>query len=347
MIEFDRNQGIGGSDVPVIVGMSPYRSAIDLWEEKRGNAIEREPSLAMRLGTMLEDGIAKVYAEQEGAKITKPKHAFGLVEQRGRLVPHAGIEERFGFPTWAQVDRIRQERPRRGVEVKNTANLKRFGEGTPDDVAVQVQHAMMITGLKSFDVVSLSGGRDLAIDTIEADQDVQDAIRDASYRFWHEHVLTGVPPAPDGSGAASAYLRRRYDHDPAKIVVATHDSLPMIAEVFAAQKVKADAETALELAKQRVMMFMEDATRFEFPGGSITWKDQNGSPSYKGMAEDFRRIIEANADKIELPKTDDGDEPIPVAEWLDFIASMHAGKPTRTFRINGKFMALDGRKDQE
>ena len=341
--EFDRTQGIGGSDVPIIVGMSPYRSAIDLWEEKRGNAIERETTMAMKLGIMLEDGIARLYADQEGVKIVKPKLPIGI---RDDLTVDPRMEQRYGFPTWAQVDRRRLGRPVRGVEVKHTANLDRFVAGTPDDVAVQVQHAMMITGWSSFDVVSLSAGRDLAVDTIEADPDVHEALQDACRVFW-QHVKDGTPPDVDGSAAASAWLRRRYEVDPSKVVVATHDSLPMVADIFAAQGAKAEAERALEEAKQRVMLFMEDAWRFEFPGGSITWKDQKGAPSYKDIAADFRRLIEANAEAITLPKTDDGDDTVPLTEWLDFIESMHAGKPTRVFRINGKFTVTEGRKEAD
>jgi len=36
-----------------------------------------------------------------------------------------------------------------------------------------------------------------------------------------------------------------------------------------------------------------------------------------------------------------GDVKGPLDEWLDFIESMHAGKVTRTFRINGKFTVLE------
>jgi predicted phage-related endonuclease len=355
VIEFDRSQGIGGSDVPIIVGMSPYRSAIDLWEEKRGQAIEREKSLAMKLGIVLEDGIAKVYAEQEGCKVWKPRIPFGLVwglvGPDEALVPNPMIAERFGFPTWAQVDRVRVNRPTIGVEVKHTASLDRFvGGETPDDVAVQVQHAMAVTGWKAFDVVSLSGGRELAIDRIEADPEAQEAIADACRVFWQQ-VQDGTPPPFDGSDQASAWLRKRYHADPSKVVVATHDSLPMVAELLAAQAVQKEADRQLELQKQRIMGYMADAERFEAPGVTITWKDQAGSKSWKAIATDLRRFIEDNAGDLNFPMRelspdgDDGTEWTP-SEWLDFIEAMHTGEPPRVFRVYGKLTALEGRKEQ-
>lgn len=347
MIEFDRNQGIGGSDVPVICGMSPYRSAIDLWDEKRGNAIPREETLRQTLGKMLEDGIAKVYAQQEGAKLRKRKYAYGLVTNRDRtaLAPDEWLEEKFGYPTWAQIDRDRvghQPLPGepviRGVEIKHTAQFDRFSGDLPDDVAVQVQHALMLTGWPAMHVVSLSAGRDLKIDTVIADPDTHEAIAEACRVFWRQ-VQTGEEPEPDGSDAAGRYIRRKYNAvEPDKIVVATHDALPMIAEVLRLAAVKKEAERELEAAKQGLMLYMGDAERLDAPGDvKITWKQQQGRTDYKAIAHDLRAVLEAGlVDSLQI-----GDGPaLPIADALDFIESMHKGEPTRVFRVTGKAVAL-------
>lgn len=355
MIEFDRNQGIGGSDVPIIVGMSPYRSAIELWDEKRGNAIEREKTIRQRLGTMLEDGIARVYAEQEGVKLTKPKVPVGLVRGfdafgawGGALVPDARIADRFGYPTWAQIDRVRVGAPEgvRGVEVKHTALFDKFaGEDVPDDVAVQVQHAMMLTGWRAFHVVSLSAGRDLRVHRIEADPDVREAIAEACRRFWRQ-VQTGEQPDPDGSDSAGRFIRARYGaEEPGKIVVATHDVLPQIAEVLRLAAEKKAVEQQLEAAKQMIMLFMGDAERLDAPGDvKITWKQQRGRHDWKAIAADLRALLE----RLDVPRHLLEGEPVDdeegatttLAQWLDFIEAMHTGAPSRVFRVTGKAVAL-------
>jgi predicted phage-related endonuclease len=284
---------------------------------------------------MLEDGIAKAYAWQEGVKLTKPTWPFGMTPDG---VPARGPIERFDYPTWAQIDRIRVGKPRRGVEIKHTANLSRFSdEAVPDDVAVQVQHAMMLTGWQSFDVVSLSGGRDLKVTTVEADPEVHEAIADACRTFWRQ-VQTGEQPEPDGSDAAGRYIRQRYNAtEPGKIAVATHDVLPQIAEVLRLAAEKKEVERQLDEAKQRIMLFMEDAERLEAPGDvRITWKEQDGRRDWKAIAADLRRIIEAEVEGISL----DGNVPIPTTDALAFVESMHTGEPTRVFRVHGKAVML-------
>jgi predicted phage-related endonuclease len=347
MIEFDRNQGIGGSDVPVIVGMSPYRSAIDLWDEKRGDALEREQSFRMRVGQVLEAGIATLYAEHpDGGRVWQPTVPFGV--RRRSLVDYDAIEpdpliaEKFGYPTWAQIDRVRYGKPRRGVEIKHTANLSRFsGEDVPDDVAVQVQHAMMLTGWQSFDVVTFSGGRDLKITTIDADRDVHEAIAEACREFWRR-VREGEPPPPDGSDAAGRWIRQRYNAvEPGKIVVATHDVLPLIAERLRLAAEKKGVEQELERVNQELQLFMGDAEQLDAPGDvKITWREQGGRRDWKAIAADLRRLIEANSGSIDFSKIEGMPDERTVEGWLDFIESMHTGEPTRVFRVTGKAVAL-------
>lgn len=341
MNEYDRTQGIGGSDVPIIVGMSPYRSALDLWDEKRGNAIEREPSIAMRLGTLLEDGIARLYAEQQQVKITKPSKPFGLYRAvGGELLVDPQVERRLGYPAWAQVDRVRVGRPRVGVEVKHTSVHDRFDEGfVPDDVAVQVQHGMLLTGWQAFDVVALVAGREFVVNRVERDEEAIEAIRVACLDFWQK-VQSGEEPAPDGSDAAGAYLRKKYGtEEPGRELVATHDMMPIIADLLTARAEQGDAERRVEALKQRLMQIMGDAEVLTAPGDvRFTWKSQQGRTDWKATAADLRRLIERWRD---LPKGAARTPDIQVDDdALNFIESMHRGEPTRVFRVSGKMTAL-------
>jgi predicted phage-related endonuclease len=336
----DRSQGIGGSDVPIIVGMSPYRAPIDLWNEKIGNSIEREESLAQLLGKMLEDGIAKVYAAQEKVRLRKRTLPYGLRFIDASLAPDPVFTERFGFPTWAQIDRERVGDPViRAVEVKHTASFYRFSEGVPDDVQVQVQHALMLTGWKAAHVVSLTGGRTLRVDTIEADAEVHLAIATACREFWQRVVLR-QEPEPDGSDSSGRYLRSKFsDVEPGKVIVATPDMKPMLAELLDARARADEAAKQYEAAKQRVMRFMEDAERIEAAGGlKITWKKpKSGSKSWKAIASDLKRLI---ADDLDVPNLKIGDELFSIEDAFEFIESMHTSEPERRFDVRGKVVGL-------
>ena len=53
---------LGGSDIGAILGVSPYKTAMDVWLEKTGQAKTQASSLPLRFGQYAEDFIAKEYA---------------------------------------------------------------------------------------------------------------------------------------------------------------------------------------------------------------------------------------------------------------------------------------------
>ena len=63
--DFTHNRAnfLGGSDIGAIVGVSPYRSAIDVWLEKTGKAIDTADGFALRFGSFAEGFIAEEYAK--------------------------------------------------------------------------------------------------------------------------------------------------------------------------------------------------------------------------------------------------------------------------------------------
>lgn len=65
-----RNQNIGASDIPIILGISPYSKTIhDLWLEKTGRKLPDSPTPAMIRGSKLEYDARAVYIAETGIKI--------------------------------------------------------------------------------------------------------------------------------------------------------------------------------------------------------------------------------------------------------------------------------------
>src|SRR6186997_1940271 len=59
---------ITATDLPVILGLSPYKCEADLADEKNGKE-QDPPTLRMRAGLLLEGLIAEAYTEQTGRKV--------------------------------------------------------------------------------------------------------------------------------------------------------------------------------------------------------------------------------------------------------------------------------------
>ncbi len=58
-----RRRGITGTDVAAILGLNPWRNALDVYLEKMGQGEAVQANEAMWWGTYLEEGIARRYAE--------------------------------------------------------------------------------------------------------------------------------------------------------------------------------------------------------------------------------------------------------------------------------------------
>ena len=73
-----RRRGIGGSDAAAILGISPWRTARDLYYEKLSvvKADMDENWAALEMGHLLEDLVARIFAKKTGLHIFQRKVMF-------------------------------------------------------------------------------------------------------------------------------------------------------------------------------------------------------------------------------------------------------------------------------
>lgn len=73
-----RRRGIGGSDAAAILGISPWRTARDLYYDKLNvvKADMDENWVALEMGHLLEDLVARIFAKKTGLRIFQRKVMF-------------------------------------------------------------------------------------------------------------------------------------------------------------------------------------------------------------------------------------------------------------------------------
>lgn len=177
-----RRAGIGGSDVAPILGLSKWRTPLDVYLDKRGELPEQEDNAAMHWGRTLEPIIRQEYANQTGATVTVPDSILAHPQYPFMLASLDGVTDAL-----------------RVFEAKTARASEGWGEPgsdeIPDAYALQVQHYMAVTGYQFADVAVLIGGSDFRIYTVAADHELQDEIIQACRVFW-ERVESGNPPEP-------------------------------------------------------------------------------------------------------------------------------------------------------
>lgn len=262
-----RRTGIGGSDAAAAVGLSPYKSQLELWLEKTGRDAElpkpdpNDTTEPVYWGTLLEPIVAAAYTQQTGNRVRKinavlqhPTIPFMLANLDREVV---------GVPN---------------VQILECKTAGEFGarhwqDGVPEYVQLQVQHQLAVTGKRAADVAVLLCGQQLAVHRMERDDDLIARLIPLEAQFWH-YVETDTPPPGDGSESADRALRCLYPRDSGGTVDFSDDR--QLSAAFAdLVAIRAEIETHQQLEaklKQTLQQAMGDATRALFETGEVTFR---------------------------------------------------------------------------
>lgn len=267
-----RRTGLGGSDAAPALGLSPYKTPFDLWQEKLGLVDRQEQTERQRLGTRLEDVIADEYSERTGKTLHRVNRILRHRDYPWMLanIDRRIVGEKAGFEA-KSVD-------------KDAARSDEWGSSGTDEVPtyylLQVQHYLAITGYDRFDLAALVGGNTLNIYTINRDDELIASLIELEAKFW-QHVESKTEPPVVSTEEA----KRRWPQSIAKPIEAT-------AEIAAAceqlRKLKASAKTIedeIEIVDTRIRGFMAEFDTLTHRGETLaTWKTSKPTRRFDAKA---------------------------------------------------------------
>lgn len=193
-----RNDGVGGSEVSAIMGISKYRSPVEVWMEKRGLKEPQDLSdkEAVEWGNRLESIIRDKFSEgHPELGVHESPHTF---VDRGRPWAHANLDG-------MAVD----ESGNWGVvEIKTVGKNREddWADGVPDYYLTQVTHYLSVTGWTYAWVAALIGGQHYVEFRVERDEDDIKAVNDAVDTFWKDCVIGGALPQIVGTQTEAGAL---------------------------------------------------------------------------------------------------------------------------------------------
>lgn len=279
-----RKLGIGSSDAAAAVGLSPYKSQLELCLEKTGRdttlpkADPHDEKSPMYWGNVLEPIVAWHYSKR-----TKHK-----VRRINAVLQHPDPE----LP-WMLANIDREVIGADDVQILEckTAGIngaRRWKEGVPEYVQLQVMHQLAVTGKQAADVAVLLGGQTLEIHRIERDEQMIARLIQLERRFW-QYIETDTPPAADGSASAESALRCLYPQDNGQTVDFSSNAglAAALLELKAIRQSIAEKEKREAELKQHLQQAMGEATKAEFSNGCITWKQAKDS-----VTLDVARLIQ-------------------------------------------------------
>ena len=258
-----RQAGIGGSDASCIAGLNPWKSAIQLYMDKKEENPQEVKSLRMELGNRLEGLVAELFTEATGLKV---RNVNGILKN-----------DKYPFAI-ANIDRaIVGEKAFLECKTTNSYALKEWEEGVPAHYEIQCLHYMAITGATHCYIAALIGNSDFIWHKIERDQETIDYLMQIERDFWENNIEKDVVPMPDGSDAYSEYLKKKYDKSNGQ-VIELHllengvNKLNRYDEIVADIKV---LESEKKLIEQEIQLHMEEFEVAKIGDRKVTWKSSS------------------------------------------------------------------------
>jgi putative phage-type endonuclease len=273
----ERRKGIGGSDMAAILGISPWKTAYQVYQEKRKEVEDWEGNNATDWGKRMEPAIRQWYSDTTGRSVRLPD----------KIMYH----EKYPFML-ASLDGFTDDR--RVVEIKTTRSSKGWGEpGTneiPDYYAVQCHHYMIVTGFEVTDVPVSAGGGSPELYEVSADKEIAGMIIDAAAAFW-ERVCDGNPPDPVSYADAVARFGRNKIEG---TVFAEEEAIKNILDLKTVRATISDLEAKEEDLRGKLIITLGEQ------GDSLVDLSGNALVTYKLSAG--RKTLDSKSIEKELPE---------------------------------------------
>ena len=176
MKEFDRNQGIGGSDATRLYEGDWYQ----LWSEKTGETESADLSdvLPVQMGIHTEPFNISWFEKLTNLKVDGKQETF--------------FHDKYPF-MYAHVDGLILGDDKAILECKHT-NAFSNPRKVADKYKAQLQHYLMVAGYPKAYVSVFFGNMKHEIMEVTEDKDFQDKLQNAEILFWHFVTTKKAPP---------------------------------------------------------------------------------------------------------------------------------------------------------
>lgn len=304
----ERKKGIGGSDVAAVLGLSPWRTPLDVFNDKTAETVDEKPqSEAAHFGTILEDVVADEFARRTGFKVVRFNktltqnpgcHVGGVGWARANLdrvivnpaiaktvrftseASHALQAKCFTRGLWLTTDAILECKTASAYtsdqwgpsqEAEIVAGEVVTEHKIPIYYETQVQWYLGLTGAKVCYVAVLIGGNDFRIYAVKPDKELFEAIAAKCWAFWSGHVLTGEPPAATNVED----VRKLFAKDSGEMVEATNEVATTIGELRTVKARIKELKDEQEALEQSLIVALGERTGFLIGGEkAVTYKTQ-------------------------------------------------------------------------
>lgn len=260
--QLDRQKYLGGSDTAAILGISPWRTPLDVYLDKVEGKKPDDPSKKkiFARGTRLEPYILDMLVEETGIHIVE-RGARYRDKQNDFLAAEIDAEASTG----------------ENIEAKsvNQFGAKDWGPEWTDEIPVyytaQAMHGMMVKEAPATIFPVLIGIDDFRVYRVERDEQLITDIRAKEVEFWRRIELKDPPPPTKVSD-----IMRLFERDQGTAIDATNEVAELVKKLkFLNSKLKLMESDADDMADKIRMYFAEHSILNHNGRPIATWKSQD------------------------------------------------------------------------
>ncbi len=241
----ERCDSIGASDCGAILGVSPWKTPLDIYYDKVNKNAEESDAFHLWLGNALEPIIKK-----------RLKIEHGMIVNNDNKIRYDQIYHYMSanLDGWCPAEKV-------PVEYKTAGHW----DGIPDTYYAQLQHQMMITQspYAYIAVLVLGYNRRLVLERFDRDDEFIAIMRKKMVVFWNSHVKAGVPPEP----TCERDCRLRFpEHKEDTCIEADDEIIKDVFRLLTIRDEKKDLDREKATLTTNVMKYMKD-------NEVLTWGD--------------------------------------------------------------------------
>lgn len=284
--ELDRSKFLGGSDAAAVMGLSPWATPVELWQQKTGRKPRVEPDAAAKaryarghaLEPFIRDMVIAKLRDEWGceveliacnARYPDPEHPF--------LSCEIDFELRITGTVLIGDTLVQFQGEHINADAKSVSGFarKKWGEVDTEDVpieyAAQFMFGLMLTGRRYCLVAALRSFDDVDIYWTVRDDETIAAMRPKLVSFWVDHVQADVPPDP----MVFSDIKALFPLDNGQAVEATERIAGLVARLRDVKSQLSSLTSTEESLTFEIGDFMSPNAVLTYEGKVIaTWKAQ-------------------------------------------------------------------------
>jgi len=277
----DHNSYLGASDIGAVAGLGSYKTALDVYAEKRG-VTHFEGNEFTEMGNAFERPALELYARRQGVVLSYP----------GTLV-HSN------FP-WAGAtpDAIADGKMVAECKIVGRHASRRWGDpedgpdGVPPEVLCQVHWQTWIA--RDNKVLKDNGqpahvvavmGTDMPVYEVPIEDDMIEGLVEIGRDFWERCVVGGEMPVVEGDHASDILAAIHPRHVRDMLLPMTSEVEKLAREYDEARSTQKEADAHQKQLGAQLKALIGEEAGFQGNGVKATWKTKQGSPRWKKIAE--------------------------------------------------------------